>query len=107
VQKHFQEDHENFSPFGFPTSNRCATHRPHTRRPSQSAAPLFQPEENDMTQSKSSGTQNKQSGAPATEADTASSKGKSSDKSSKDAKSRIKAGSNEGAGGGAKQKQKH
>lgn len=29
------------------------------------------------------------------------------DKTSGDAKSRVKAGSNEGAGGGAKQKQKH
>jgi hypothetical protein len=57
-----------------------------------------------MSQSKSSGTQNKQSGSPATEAEEASSKDK---KSSKDAKSRVKAGSNEGAGGGAKQKQKH
>jgi hypothetical protein len=60
-----------------------------------------------MTQSKSSGTQNKQSARPDTEADAASTKGKANDKSSHDAKSRVKAGSNEGAGGGAKQKQKH
>lgn len=60
-----------------------------------------------MAQSKSSGTQNKQSGSPETEADIASAKGKKDDKSSHDAKSRVKAGKDEGAGGGAKQKQKH
>jgi hypothetical protein len=60
-----------------------------------------------MTQSKSSGTQNKQSGSPETEADVNSAAGKKDDKSSHDAKSRVKAGSDEGAGGGAKQKQKH
>lgn len=60
-----------------------------------------------MTQSKSSGTQNKQSGSPETEADAKSTTGKKDDKSSHDAKSRVKAGSTEGAGGGAKQKQKH
>jgi hypothetical protein len=61
-----------------------------------------------MTQSKSSGTQNKQSGSPqaATEAD-AKSSAKPADKSSHDAKSRVKAGTHEGAGGGAKQKQNH
>ncbi|MGZ8287772.1 MAG: hypothetical protein ACXW2U_02445 [Telluria sp.] len=59
-----------------------------------------------MTQSKSSGTQNKQSGA-ATEADAKSVKPQNDDKSSHDAMSRVKAGKDEGAGGGAKQKQKH
>jgi hypothetical protein len=68
---------------------------------------LLKPEEKLMTQSKSSGTQNKQSAGAETEADVASAKGKSDDKSSHDAKSRVKAGSTEGAGGGAKQKQKH
>lgn len=60
-----------------------------------------------MTQSKSSGTQNKQSDNATTEAEANSSKQGGSDKSSKDEKSRVKAGSTEGAGGGAKQKQKH
>lgn len=59
-----------------------------------------------MTQSKSTGTQNKQSVNPATEADAKASI-KKDDKSSQDAKSRVKAGSTEGVGGGAKQKQKH
>ena len=59
-----------------------------------------------MTASKSTGTQNRQSGAE-TEADAKSSKPASADKSSRDAKSRVKAGKDEGAGGGAKQKQKH
>lgn len=59
-----------------------------------------------MTQSKSSGTQNKQSANPATEADAKASV-KKDDKSSHDAKSRVKAGSTTGAGGGAKQAQKH
>ena len=59
-----------------------------------------------MTQSKSTGTQNKQSASPETEADAKSSV-KKGDKSSHDAKSRVKAGSKEGAGGGAKQQQKH
>ncbi len=60
-----------------------------------------------MTQSKSTGQQNKQSGAPATEAEAAATKRPGDDKSSKDEKSRIKAGKDDGAGGGAKQKQKH
>ncbi|WP_426173756.1 hypothetical protein [Massilia sp. TWR1-2-2] len=61
-----------------------------------------------MTQSKSSGTQNEQSGKPQseTEADAKSSV-KQHDKSSHDHMSREKAGSHEGAGGGAKQEQKH
>ena len=59
-----------------------------------------------MTQSKTSGTQNKQHGGP-TEADAKSSKPQADDKSSHDAMSRVKAGKDEGAGGGAKQKQKH
>ncbi|CUI08733.1 hypothetical protein LXA47_33370 [Massilia sp. P8910] len=60
-----------------------------------------------MTQSKSEGTQNKQSGKPETEADVNSAAGKKQDKSSHDEKSRVKAGKDEGAGGGAKQKQQH
>ncbi len=59
-----------------------------------------------MTQSKSSGTQNQQSGSPQTEAD-AKSTVKPDDKSSHDHMSREKAGSDKGAGGGAKQEQKH
>lgn len=60
-----------------------------------------------MSQSKSTGQQNKQSGAPATEAETAATHRPGDNKSSKDEKSRIKAGKDDGAGGGAKQKQKH
>jgi len=62
-----------------------------------------------MTQSKSSGQQNEQSGKPGrdTEADSKATTAGKSDKSSGDAKSRVKAGSDEGAGGGAKQKQQH
>ncbi|MDB5932744.1 MAG: hypothetical protein JWQ01_88 [Massilia sp.] len=61
-----------------------------------------------MTQSKSSDTQNQQSGTPQheTEAD-AKSTVKKDEKSSHDHMSREKAGSHEGAGGGAKQEQKH
>ncbi len=61
-----------------------------------------------MTESKSSGTQNQQSGKPGipSEAETAAEKaGKNTDKSSHDHMSREKAGSHEGAGGGAKQKE--
>jgi hypothetical protein len=58
-----------------------------------------------MTQSKSSGTQNKQS-ANESEEDLAKRRaGVNPDKSSHDEKSNIKAGKNTGAGGGAKQKQ--
>jgi hypothetical protein len=58
-----------------------------------------------MTQSKSSDTQNKQS-AHESEADLAQRRaGVNPDKSSHDAKSNTKAGSDQGAGGGAKQKQ--
>jgi hypothetical protein len=60
-----------------------------------------------MTQSKSTGKQNKQSANTTTEADSKSTRAKSGEKSSNDAKSRVKAGSTEGAGGGAKQRQKH
>jgi hypothetical protein len=60
-----------------------------------------------MNESKSSGRQNKQSGSNETEQDIASQRGKKDDKSSRDAKSNVKAGSNTGAGGGSKQKQKH
>ncbi|HEY0062503.1 MAG TPA: hypothetical protein VGC21_10300 [Telluria sp.] len=59
-----------------------------------------------MSQSKSSGTQNKQSGQ-ASEAEIAQQRAGKADKSSGDAKSRVKAGKGEGAGGGAKQKQNH
>jgi hypothetical protein len=59
-----------------------------------------------MTQNTSKGTQNQQS-AHESEADEAKRKAGQADKSSEDAKSRIKAGKDEGAGGGAKQKQKH
>lgn len=59
-----------------------------------------------MTQSTSRGTQNKQS-ANESEAEAAQRRAGKTDKSSKDAKSRIKAGKDEGAGGGAKQKQNH
>ncbi|MET0856672.1 MAG: hypothetical protein ABWY27_07980 [Telluria sp.] len=61
-----------------------------------------------MTQSNSTGTQNQQSGKPGseTEAD-AKSTVKQDDKSSHDHMSREKAGSDKGAGGGAKQEQKH
>ena len=63
-----------------------------------------------MTQSKSSGTDNQQSGKPGTpsEAETAAdASGSKEHKSSHDHMSREKAGSHEGAGGGAKQKQNH
>ena len=60
-----------------------------------------------MSQSKSSDSQNKQS-AHDSEADVAKrNAGQDPDKSSHDEKSRVKAGKDEGAGGGAKQKQKH
>lgn len=58
-----------------------------------------------MTQSKSSGTQNKQSSHDS-EADLAQRRaGVNPDKSSHDNKSNVKAGKNTGAGGGAKQKE--
>ena len=58
-----------------------------------------------MAQSKSSGNQNRQS-VQTVESDMKRSSSKaSSKKSSKNEQSRIKAGSDEGAGGGAKQKQ--
>jgi len=57
-----------------------------------------------MAQNKSSGSQNRQS-VQTVESDQPNKKA-TSRKSSKDEQSRIKAGSNEGAGGGAKQKQK-
>lgn len=57
-----------------------------------------------MTQSKSSGTQNKQS-AHQSEAQQAESKaGMNVDKSSHNNKAHVKAGKDTGAGGGAKQK---
>lgn len=57
-----------------------------------------------MAQSKSQGNQNRQS-VQTVESDQPGSKA-SSKRSSKNEQSRIKAGSNDGAGGGAKQKQK-
>ena len=58
-----------------------------------------------MTQSKSSGNQNKQS-ANDSEADLAKRRaGVNPDKSSHDNKSNVKAGKNTGAGGGSKQKE--
>jgi hypothetical protein len=59
-----------------------------------------------MTQSKSSGSQNKQS-AHESEEEAAKRRAGQPEKSSHDAKSRVKAGKGEGAGGGAKQKQNH
>jgi hypothetical protein len=61
-----------------------------------------------MSASSSKDTQNKQSARETeSEAEQASRRAGKTDKSSQDAKSRIKAGKDEGAGGGAKQKQKH
>lgn len=59
-----------------------------------------------MNQSKSSGTQNRQS-ANESEEDAAKRRAGKADKSRGDAKSRVKAGTGKGAGGGAKQKQGH
>ncbi len=60
-----------------------------------------------MTQSTTSNTQNQQSDHKS-EADLAKEKaGQSTDKSSGEHMSREKAGKDEGAGGGAKQEQKH
>jgi hypothetical protein len=59
-----------------------------------------------MSQSKSSGTQNQQSGNKS-EADTAKEQAGKTEKSSHDHMSREKAGTHHGAGGGAKQKQNH
>jgi hypothetical protein len=60
-----------------------------------------------MTQSKSSDTQNKQSAHESEDEAAKRRAGKNPEKSSHDAKSRVKAGKDEGAGGGAKQKQNH
>ena len=59
-----------------------------------------------MSNSKSSGSQNKQSGEPGSlsEEDQVRQRAGKADKSSHNAKSRVKAGTGEGAGGGAKQK---
>jgi hypothetical protein len=59
-----------------------------------------------MTQSKSSDKQNKQS-ANMSEEELAKQRAGKEHKSSHDAKSRERAGTHEGAGGGAKQKQNH
>jgi hypothetical protein len=58
-----------------------------------------------MTQSKSSGTQNKQSDRHSEDEQAKQRAGVDVDKSSHDAKSNVKAGKDTGAGGGAKQKQ--
>jgi hypothetical protein len=60
-----------------------------------------------MNQSKSTGTQNKQSDNNLSEEELAKQRAGKQDKSSHDAKSRVRAGTGEGAGGGAKQKQGH
>ncbi|MES3020370.1 MAG: hypothetical protein V4857_02180 [Pseudomonadota bacterium] len=61
-----------------------------------------------MNESKSSGPQAKpHSNSNVTEQDVKSHDHKKEDKSSKDAKSNVKAGSDAGAGGGSKQKQNH
>lgn len=60
-----------------------------------------------MSQSKSSDTQNQQSAHESEEDVAKRSAGQNPDKSSHDAMSREKAGKDEGAGGGAKQKQQH
>lgn len=59
-----------------------------------------------MNQSTSRGTQNRQSDQQS-EAQAAEERAGKNHKSSGDATSRTKAGKDEGAGGGAKQKQKH
>jgi len=59
-----------------------------------------------MSQTKQTGTQNKQSDH-LSEEDLAKKRAGKEDKSSHDAKSRMRAGTGEGAGGGAKQKQNH
>ncbi len=59
-----------------------------------------------MSQSKSTDKQNKQS-ANMSEEELAKQRAGKPEKSSHDAKSRVRAGSGEGAGGGAKQKQNH
>lgn len=59
-----------------------------------------------MTQTKPSDIQNQQP-ARGTEADAAKERAGADDKSSGDHMSRQKAGKDEGAGGGAKQEQKH
>ena len=61
-----------------------------------------------MTQSKSSGTQNQQSGKPGAQSEAEAAEkatGNKDNKSSHDHMSRKKAGSDQGAGGAAKQKQ--
>jgi hypothetical protein len=60
-----------------------------------------------MSESKSGSTQNRQSAHPhESEQEAAARRAGKPHKSSRDAKSNMKAGSNTGAGGGAKQKQK-
>jgi hypothetical protein len=59
-----------------------------------------------MSESKSSGNQNRQS-EHQSEADVAKERAGKTEKSSHDHMSREKAGTHEGAGGGAKQKQNH
>ncbi|MGX4640009.1 hypothetical protein [Massilia sp. SYSU DXS3249] len=59
-----------------------------------------------MNESKANDTQSKQSDRMSEE-DMAKKRAGKEDKSSHDAKSRVRAGTGEGAGGGAKQKQNH
>lgn len=60
-----------------------------------------------MTQSKSGGTQDNKQSDHMSEEDQAKQNAGKTDKSSHDHMSRVKAGKDEGAGGGAKQKEKH
>lgn len=60
-----------------------------------------------MNESKANDTQSKQSEAHLSEEEMAKKRAGQEDKSSHDAKSRVRAGTGEGAGGGAKQKQNH
>lgn len=60
-----------------------------------------------MSQSKSGGSPGSKQSANESEAEAAKRRAGKADKSSHDAKQRTKAGKGEGAGGGAKQQQKH
>lgn len=60
-----------------------------------------------MTQSKSGGTQDNKQADHMSEEDLAKQRAGKADKSSHDHMSREKAGKNEGAGGGAKQQERH
>lgn len=60
-----------------------------------------------MNESKANDTQSKQSDNNLSEEEMAKKRAGKEHKSSHDAKSRVRAGTGEGAGGGAKQKQNH